>query len=172
MWSKKNTPPWLTNGNFGLTGQAITFKQSDLIRNDTNFATAHDSLSYLLQYSATHLEYLLGPNQVDSTIPLCSKLPHHSLSHTIKSSVGLLETSSILSVELKIGPDVVVKLDSYATHNLVIVVCINLYPWKECYFHLPPSSNFHTSKLRTQSLHPTWAAIVKHFDVVHIFLAK
>ena len=38
----KNTPSWPANRNFGMTDQAIIFKQSDLIRIDNNFSTAHD----------------------------------------------------------------------------------------------------------------------------------
>ena len=49
----KNTPSWPANRNFGLSDQAIIFKQSDLIRIDNNFYTAHDSLPYLSTYPAT-----------------------------------------------------------------------------------------------------------------------
>ena len=130
----KNTPSWPANRNFGLTDQAIIFKQSDLIRNDNNFSTAHDSLPYLSTYPATQLSYLLGPNQVNATIPLCSNQPQHSSSHVATSSVGLLVASSTLSAALKTGPDVVGDKVPYATHDLAIVVCIILFSWGVYHF--------------------------------------
>ena len=59
----------------------ITFKQCDRIRTDNNFLTAQDSLPYLSKYPAIWLTNLLGPNQVNATIPLCSNQPWHSSSY-------------------------------------------------------------------------------------------
>ena len=150
MGSKKNPPSWPTDRNFDLTDQAILFKQSDLISNDNDFSTAHDSFTIFVNVYRHLVEPSFGPQpgkrddrssaQTNCSIPHLT-LPNHLL------------TSQMLSPpcfgELNTGHDVMGKKCSYTTRDLAAVVCTILFPWEKCHSHL---AQMHTCALLDYSL--------------------
>ena len=51
--TKENTLSSPASRKFGLTNQVIIYKQSDLLGNNRNLFTVHDSLQYVSKYLAT-----------------------------------------------------------------------------------------------------------------------
>ena len=140
---KKNTPPWPTNKNFGLTDQAIISKQFDWLINDNELSTTNDSLSYLSKY----------PNELRVSVGSQPSERNHSI--LLKLTVTLFISSyhficwptgcfSAQFAKLKMGPAEIGQYSAYATHDLVIFVCTVWFTWKTCHLCFPQIHAFTT----------------------------
>ena len=153
LWSKKNTLSRPTNRKFGLDWSSNHLpiawpdkKWQKPLRCSRFTATS-------LEMSRRLIGLSFGLSYVNATILLRSNQPRHLSSHVATSSIGLLYAYSTLSAGLRTGPDVVGEGSPHTTHDLAIVVCINLFPWEACNFN-SPNTHFHTPRLLTLTLYP------------------